>query len=66
MTEQNEQAGEPTAKYKRGDALIDCAGLVGAGSVTYGVWLIYHPAAFVIGGAMVLLAAWLAAPKSDA
>jgi hypothetical protein len=66
MTEQNEQADQPNQKYKSGDALIDVAGLIGAGSVTYGVWLVYHPAAFIIGGVMILIAAWLAAPKSDA
>lgn len=36
--------------------LIDVVGLVGAGSITYGVWLISEPSAFLVGGVQCL--AW--------
>lgn len=39
----------------------DAAGLTGAASVTYGAWLIYQPAGYIVGGLLVLLAASLAA-----
>jgi hypothetical protein len=32
--------------------------LAGAGLVSYGAYLIYHPAGFVTGGLLLLLASW--------
>lgn len=34
----------------------DAAGLAGAASVSYGAWLIYEPAGFIVGGLLVLVA----------
>jgi hypothetical protein len=45
---------------------IDAAAVVGAGLITFGVALIYRPAAFIIAGGFLLASAWLAARKSDA
>lgn len=39
----------------------DGAGLIGAGLVAYGSWLIYEPAGFVVGGLMMIGWAALAA-----
>lgn len=41
----------------------DAAGLGGAALVVYGVSLIYQPAAYIIGGGMLLSAAWLNARR---
>lgn len=41
--------------------LRDAAGVAGAASVSYGAWLIYEPAGFIVGGSIVLAAALLAA-----
>lgn len=38
----------------------DLVGLAGAGLVAYGGWLIYPPAGFIIGGLLLIAAAWLA------
>jgi hypothetical protein len=45
------------------DLALDAAALVGAALITYGVWLIYQPAAFIVAGAFVLTGAWLAARR---
>lgn len=39
----------------------DAAGMSGAASVAYGAWLVYEPAGFIVGGALMLAAAMLAA-----
>lgn len=39
----------------------DLVGLAGAGLVAYGAWLIYPPAGFLAGGALLIAAAALAA-----
>lgn len=41
----------------------DLAGVAGAGLIVYGASLIYQPAAYIIGGAMLLSAAWLVARR---
>lgn len=41
----------------------DVVGVAGAGLVVYGVSLVYQPAAYIIGGAMLLSAAWLHARR---
>ncbi len=28
----------------------DITGLCGLGAITYGAWLVYHPAGFIVGG----------------
>lgn len=43
----------------------DVAGILGAGLIVYGVWLIYQPAAFLVSGSMLMLAAWLIASRSN-
>lgn len=49
------------------EALIDTAGCSGAGLVAYGAWLIYPPAGFIVGGVLLLVAAWMlsGAPKKQ-
>jgi len=39
--------------------MADAVGLAGCGAVVYGVALVNVPAAYVIGGVMAILAAWL-------
>lgn len=42
----------------------DAAGLAGAALIVYGILLVYQPAAYIIGGGMLLSAAWLYARRS--
>lgn len=51
------------AKARAGDAFVDLSALAGAGAIIHGVDLIYHPAAFVVGGLFALTGAWLTARK---
>ena len=39
----------------------DLAGLCGVGLVSYGAWLIYPPAGFIVGGSLLIVGALLAA-----
>lgn len=39
--------------------LIDVIGLGGAGSISYGAWLVYEPAGFIVGGVLMLAIAIL-------
>lgn len=41
--------------------LRDLAGLCGVGLVSYGAWLVYPPAGFIVGGAMLIVGALLLA-----
>ncbi len=41
--------------------LRDLAGLSGVGLVSYGAWLIYPPAGFIVGGSLLILGALLLA-----
>lgn len=34
--------------------LRDLTGLAGIGLITYGSWLIFHPAGFIVGGVLAL------------
>lgn len=47
-----------------GQLVIDLAGLAGAAAIAYGAWLVHEPAGFIIGGALLLAAAWLGARSS--
>lgn len=47
-----------------GQLIIDLAGLAGATAIAYGAWLIYEPAGFIVGGMLLLAAAWLGARSS--
>lgn len=38
--------------------LVFVLALIGAALISYGVYLIYHPAAFIVGGVLILAAAW--------
>lgn len=42
-----------------GEAVRDGIGICGAASITYGAWLIYPPAGFVVGGLMLLAGIYL-------
>lgn len=37
----------------------DAAGYAGAGAIAYGAWLIYPPAGFLVGGALLIVGALL-------
>ena len=39
-------------------SLTLCLGIAGAGLIAYGAYLVYPPAAFIIGGIIVLFAGW--------
>lgn len=36
-------------------ALCDAAGFCGAGCIAYGAWLVYQPAGFLVGGALLIV-----------
>lgn len=55
----------PPGPLDLGELLIDVAGVAGAASITFGAWLIYHPGAFIVGGACLVVGAWLASRKAD-
>jgi hypothetical protein len=44
----------------------DAAGLAGAGLISYGAWLVYVPAGFIVGGVLVLIGVMLASGKPAA
>jgi len=46
---------------KRADLLRDALGLAGCGLLSYGAWLCYAPAGFIVAGLMLLAGAWLSA-----
>lgn len=48
-----------------GFMLRDVGGLAGVGLVSYGAWDAYHPAGFIVGGALLLAGAWIAAAKDN-
>lgn len=39
----------------------DLAGLCGVGLVSYGAWMIFPPAGFIVGGSLLIVGALLAA-----
>jgi len=43
------------------DLARDLAGLAGAGLISYGAWIIYRPAGFLVAGAMLIVGSFLAA-----
>jgi hypothetical protein len=43
------------ARDWRPDAML----IAGAGCVSYGAWLVYAPAGFVVGGLLVMMAGWI-------
>ncbi len=43
------------------DVARDLAGLSGCGMVSYGAWLVYAPAGFIVAGIMLVAAALLTA-----
>lgn len=42
----------------------DGAALLGAGLITHGAYLVYHPAGSIVGGLFLLAGAWIAARKA--
>lgn len=42
-----------------GIVLRDLAGIAGAGSISYGAWLIAPAAGFIVGGILLIAGAWL-------
>jgi hypothetical protein len=45
--------------------LAPLVGVLGALLLSYGTWLIYPPAGFVVGGALCLFWSWMAARYLD-
>ncbi len=50
------QNDAPKATVGRLAALSDLCGLTGAGLVSYGAWLVYEPAGYIVGGILLLVA----------
>jgi hypothetical protein len=48
------------------DVARDAAALVGGGLIAYGAGMIYAPAGFIVGGAMLIAVAFLSALKAKA
>jgi hypothetical protein len=44
----------------------DALGLAGASGVAYGAWLVYPPAGFMVGGALMIAGAVLFGRRADA
>jgi hypothetical protein len=42
-----------------GFVLRDVVGLCGAGSVSYGAWLLHPAAGFIVGGGLLMIGAWM-------
>jgi hypothetical protein len=49
-----------------GERVLEAAAIAGAGLITYGVWLMHRPAAFIVAGLFLLGGAWLLAGKDAA
>ncbi|PWC89830.1 hypothetical protein TSH100_04110 [Azospirillum sp. TSH100] len=47
-----------------GVLLRDLVGVAGAGAITYGAWLAWPPAGFIVGGSLTLAGVWLQARRS--
>lgn len=43
--------------------LRDAIGLAGVAAITYGAWLIYQPAGFIVGGVLLIAGAILTSRK---
>lgn len=46
--------------------ICDLAGFAGAGLISYGAWLIYQPAGFLVGGGLLIAFAVLFGRRVDA
>jgi hypothetical protein len=55
---------QPGGRGRLADVATDIAGVLGAVLITYGVSLIYQPAAFITGGGFLLAGAWLQARRA--
>jgi len=67
MTEQDPQTVDDDDEAVRGFAenVVDAAALAGSGFITFGAWLIFHPAGFIVLGMFLLAGAWLAAGRAE-
>jgi hypothetical protein len=45
--------------------ILDTAGFAGAGLIAYGAWLIFVPAGFLVGGALLLVLSMLFGRKLE-
>lgn len=52
-------------RRKTPHAICDLAGFVGAGTISYGSWLIYEPAGFLVGGLLLMAFAMLIGSRLD-
>ena len=48
-------------KSALGDIAWDLAGIAGAALLSYGAWLVYRPAGFIVAGALLFIGSILAA-----
>jgi len=48
------------------ELMRDVVGLAGVGAITYGAWLIFRPAGWIVAGVFCLVGAWLSARASGA
>jgi hypothetical protein len=46
-------------------AIRDAVGFCGAAALSYGAWLAWHPAGFMVGGAFGIALAWLLGARAD-
>ena len=46
------------------ELMRDVVGLAGVGAITYGAWLIFRPAGWIVAGVFCLVGAWLSARAS--
>lgn len=59
-------SGLRKAAGKVPSGLCDMAGFVGAALISYGAWLVYAPAGFIVGGSLLIAFAMLAGRRLDA
>jgi hypothetical protein len=54
----------PAPAYGARDAIQDVSGLAGIGLASYGAWLMYQPAGFIVGGVLLIALAAVGALRS--
>jgi len=58
------QSPRPQRAQFLAERALEAAFVAGAGLIIYGIWDIYHPAAFIVAGAFLLCGAFMIARKS--
>lgn len=60
------RAAMTAARVVAGEWTPDTLLMAGAGCVSYGAWLIYPPAGFIVGGLLMLVGGYLSASTAAA